>query len=120
MVRSDNATAVEVRFSSLNCGCGLTLFALVSAHMYCRRIEPQMLPVHTLGEAQSVAWVGIVQLVRHTLLPVLQLKPPGHVPVVEVWQVPAPLHRRGCTCVAPVLQLPGTQVVPLANRRQCP
>jgi len=36
-----------------------------------------MLPVHTLGAAQSVACVGIVHDVRQALLPVLQLKPAG-------------------------------------------
>jgi hypothetical protein len=40
--------------------------------------------------------------------------------VVEVWQVPVPLHSRGCTRVAAVLQLPATHWVPLAYRRQPP
>src|SRR5882724_1448722 len=120
MVRSDSCTGVAVRLRILNCGCGLTERALVSAHMYCSRNTPQMLPVHTLGAAQSVACVGIVHDVRQALLPVLQLNPPAQVPVVEVWQVPVPLHSRGCTNVAPVLQLPATQVVPLAYFRQPP
>ena len=54
-----------------------------------------MLPVQTAGDAQSVAWVPTVQVVRQTFAPVLQLKLPGQVPLVDVWQVPAPLHRRG-------------------------
>jgi hypothetical protein len=62
----------------------------------------------------------MVQLVRQTFAPVLQLNPPTQVALADVWQVPVPLHSRGCTWVAPVLQVPGTQTVPLANSRQAP
>jgi hypothetical protein len=58
--------------------------------------------------------------VRHTFAPVLQLNPPAQVPVVDVWQAPAPVHSRGWTKVAPALQLPATHWVPLAYRRQAP
>jgi hypothetical protein len=63
--------------------------------MYCTRTVPQMLPVQTAGDVQSVAWVPTVQAMRHALVPVLQLKLPGQAPLVDVWQVPPPLHRRG-------------------------
>jgi hypothetical protein len=86
--------------------------------MYCTRTVPQMLPVQTAGDVQSVAWVGMVQLMRHPPAP-LQLKKPGQAPLVDVWHVPAPLHRRGCTNVFP-LQLGATHCVPLAKSWQLP
>jgi hypothetical protein len=88
--------------------------------MYCTRTVPQIVPVQTAGDVQSVAWVATVQVMRQAFAPVLQLKLPGHAPLVDVWQVPPPLHSRGCTCVLPLLQEPATQTVPLANCRQLP
>src|SRR4051794_26963769 len=87
--------------------------------MYCTRTVPQMLPVQTAGDVQSVACVPTVQLMRHALPAALQLKLPGQAPLVDVWQVPAPLHRRGCTSVLP-LQLGLTHTVPLAKSWQLP
>src|SRR5262245_60650055 len=119
MVSVDRLTAVDERLMSLNCGCGLWVLALVSAHMYCTRTVPQMLPVQTAGDVQSAAWVGMVQVVLHAFV-TLQLKLPGHAPLVEVWHTPPPLHRRGWTRVLPVVQIGSTQVVPLAKFLQLP
>ena len=93
MVSVDRLIGVDDRLISLNCGCGLWVLVLVSAHMYCTRTVPQMLPVQTAGDAQSVPCVATVQLMRQELP--LQVKLPGQAPLVDVWQVPEPLHRRG-------------------------
>ena len=120
MVRSDSGTAAVPMLMMVNSGWGLPLWALGSLHLYCNRKTPQMVPVQTLGAAQSVVCVATVQLVRQTFAAMLQLKPPAHRPLAEVWHVPAPLHRRGWTWVAPVLQEAATQRVPLAKSRHAP
>ena len=79
--------------------------------MYCTRIDPQTVPVQTLGAAQSAAEVATVQVALHMLLAASHRKPPGQAAVVDTPQVPA-LHVRGDVSTAPVGQLPAAHTVP--------
>ena len=94
------------------------MVAVATPAWYCTRTDPQTLPVHTLGAAQSVAEVATVQLTLHMLAAESHRKPPGQVLVTAAAQVPAPLHARGAVSTAPVGHRPAAHDVPLEKNRQ--